>query len=157
MTALTWQVIIWLASLEWKYQLFRENFHWILFPLGRIGGLTKQAPMLTNPDHWKWHIEGSVQDCSSCIVNALELLQSCTRPSLCSTNPYLKAGLVKIQRIPRIYAQFALNCGLYVPVDFNRILQHYFLGAWANARLLQRQWHNLCKSANRSQESTKNW
>ena len=30
-----------------------------------------------------YNIDGSVQDCSSSIANALELLQSCTKPSIC--------------------------------------------------------------------------
>ena len=30
------------------------------------------------------HINGLVQDCSNSIANALELLQSCTKPSICS-------------------------------------------------------------------------
>ena len=29
------------------------------------------------------HIEGLAQDCSNSIANALELLQSCTKPSIC--------------------------------------------------------------------------
>ena len=29
------------------------------------------------------HIDGSVQDCSNSIANAMELLQSCTNPSIC--------------------------------------------------------------------------
>ena len=32
----------------------------------------------------KDYIDGLVQDCSNSIANALELLQSCTEPSLCS-------------------------------------------------------------------------
>ena len=35
--------------------------------------------------HWviEWHdINGLVQDCSNSIANALELLQSCTKPSI---------------------------------------------------------------------------
>ena len=31
------------------------------------------------------HIKGLVQDCSNSIANALELLQSCTKPSICDT------------------------------------------------------------------------
>ena len=35
-------------------------------------------------DLMKWlYIDGSVQDCSNSIANALELLQSCTKPSIC--------------------------------------------------------------------------
>ena len=30
-----------------------------------------------------YHIDGLVQDCSNSIANALELLQSCTKPSMC--------------------------------------------------------------------------
>ena len=35
---------------------------------------------LTSPAQ---HIDGSVQDCSNSIANALELLQSCGKPSIC--------------------------------------------------------------------------
>ena len=30
------------------------------------------------------HIDGLVQDCSNSIANAMELLQSCTKPSICA-------------------------------------------------------------------------
>ena len=40
-----------------------------------------------------FHIDGLVQDCSNFIVNALELLQSCTRPSIWCAG-YCKAGYV---------------------------------------------------------------
>ena len=30
----------------------------------------------------KYHFDGLVQDCSNSIANALELLQSCTKPSI---------------------------------------------------------------------------
>ena len=33
----------------------------------------------------KFDIDGFVQDCSNSIANALELLQSCVKPSICST------------------------------------------------------------------------
>ena len=33
------------------------------------------------------HIDGLVQDCSNSIADALELLQSCTKPSLCCYHP----------------------------------------------------------------------
>ena len=33
-----------------------------------------------------FNIDGLVQDCSNCIANALELLQSCTKPSICTLN-----------------------------------------------------------------------
>ena len=32
---------------------------------------------------------GLVQDCSNSIANALELLQSCTEPSMCCVNPWV--------------------------------------------------------------------
>ena len=34
------------------------------------------------PDSGRRHINGLVQDCSYSIANALELLQSCTKPSI---------------------------------------------------------------------------
>ena len=41
-----------------------------------------------------WHFDGSAQDCSNSIANALELLQSCTKPSICS---YQQNGLITSQ------------------------------------------------------------
>ena len=35
-----------------------------------------------------FYIDDLVQDCSNSIANTLELLQSCTKPSICG-NPYL--------------------------------------------------------------------
>ena len=35
---------------------------------------------------WYKHIDGLMQDCSNSIANALELLQSCAKPSICN-NP----------------------------------------------------------------------
>ena len=35
---------------------------------------------------YEYHINGSVQDCSNSIANALELLQSCTKPSILYIN-----------------------------------------------------------------------
>ena len=32
---------------------------------------------------YTWYIDGSVQDCSNSVANALELLQSCAKPSIC--------------------------------------------------------------------------
>ena len=37
-----------------------------------------------NCDLWAY-IDGLVQDCSISIANALELLQSCTKPSTCNS------------------------------------------------------------------------
>ena len=38
-------------------------------------------------DYSYWlHFEGLVQDCSNSIANALELLQSCTKPLICYSN-----------------------------------------------------------------------
>ena len=37
---------------------------------------------LTEVRHVITHIDGFVQDCSNSIANALELLQSCTKPSM---------------------------------------------------------------------------
>ena len=48
------------------------------------------------------HIDDLVQDCSNSIANALELLQSCTKPSMCQLGMYLirltlrKAGYMHI-------------------------------------------------------------
>ena len=36
--------------------------------------------------NWEHHIDGLVQDCNNFIANALELLQSCTKPLICSVS-----------------------------------------------------------------------
>ena len=41
-----------------------------------------------------YHIDGLVQDSSISIANALEILQSCTKSSICSTGRYTTAFLV---------------------------------------------------------------
>ena len=41
-------------------------------------------------------IGGLVQDCSNSIANALELLQSCTKPSICADD--IDTGLVAFQQ-----------------------------------------------------------
>ena len=54
--------------------------------------LNKQSvelPMIWDAMTFMWHlcneyIDGLVQDCSNSIANALELLQSCTKPSTCT-------------------------------------------------------------------------
>ena len=48
----------------WKY--LKENY-WECYRLGIN----------------EWHIDGVVQDCSICCANAVEILQSCTKPSIC--------------------------------------------------------------------------
>ena len=42
----------------------------------------KHTLILVTQSHVKYHIDGLVQDCSNSIANALELLQSCTKPSI---------------------------------------------------------------------------
>ena len=47
------------------------------------------------------HLDGSVQDCSISIANALEILQSCTKPSISSTvTPALLALLLPAALVP---------------------------------------------------------
>ena len=47
------------------------------------------------------HIEGLAQDCNNSIANALELLQSCAKPSICCHTPF--TGLVSfLFQIPAV-------------------------------------------------------
>ena len=41
--------------------------------------------------HSKMYIDGLVQDCSISIANALEILQSCTKPSIGSVSHFVQA------------------------------------------------------------------
>ena len=43
--------------------------------------------MRSNPgDHGKHHMEGLAQDCSNSSALAMELLQSCAKPSICDSH-----------------------------------------------------------------------
>ena len=63
--------------------LFAYNFSQI-----RISGDRKSIDnvfsSVSNSNLGKIYINGSVQDCSNSSANALELLQSCAKPSICS-------------------------------------------------------------------------
>ena len=52
----------------------------IIFSILTADGL---APLGAR-DKIDWYFDGLVQDCSNSIANALELLQSCTKPSISS-------------------------------------------------------------------------
>ena len=43
---------------------------------------------MCQPVAWWCHMDGLVQDCSNSIANALELLQSCTKPSMWCPSPW---------------------------------------------------------------------
>ena len=49
--------------------------------------LYKQDGNTLNRDTQTLDIDGFVQDCSISIANTLEILQSCTKPSICSNQP----------------------------------------------------------------------
>ena len=94
--------------------------------------------------HWSHHtsvqLDGSVQDCSNSIANALELQQSCAKPSSsCSGVCY---------------------CGL-AHVDYTHILQDYSTGIGAGNMWLmvapvpvKQPWRTW---VSKSQDSTGNW
>ena len=44
----------------------------------------------------KGYVDGLVQDCSNSITNALELLQSCTKPSMLCVHRYILSKIVHI-------------------------------------------------------------
>ena len=44
----------------------------------------------------QYHIDGLVQDCSNSIANTLELLQSCTKPSICLSMSWLLYTLYRV-------------------------------------------------------------
>ena len=64
-------------------------FEWSAFYLDVLG--TKQSIKRKPRKCWSLHIDGSVQDCSNSIASALELLQSCTNPSIYSNVPMIVA------------------------------------------------------------------
>ena len=55
------------------------------------------------------HIDGLVQDCSNSIVSALDLLQSCTKPSICGLNLQDERGW-DVSHIHIGYSFILLSC-----------------------------------------------
>ena len=54
----------------------------LLFIFSKLQVLVELNIVLCQISHKLWYIFGLVQDCSNSIANALELLQSCTKPSI---------------------------------------------------------------------------
>ena len=79
---------------------------------------------------WKCHLDGSKQDCSISSANALEILQSCTKPSNCLLERK-KGNLVRC---------------LFVPWHVSRVTLDQFTITRADARLVASQWETLLQS-----------
>ena len=71
------------------------------------------------------HIDGSVQDCSISIANALEILQSCTNPSICKY--FLR---MHITSIPLLCAQISYKFLSVVAPFIGLFLQLYDWNKW---------------------------
>ena len=54
----------------------------IVFPWIKIDTMYWAVIVLDTPKPGEHHIDGLVQDCSNSIANAMELLQSCNKPSI---------------------------------------------------------------------------
>ena len=69
-------VLLWLVSVDFTHTLQGDRGNCII------------ASLSVKP-HWRTrlNIDGFVQDCSISIANALEILQSCTKPSIYHTIP----------------------------------------------------------------------
>ena len=65
---------------------------WGPFTSSRPNGVTVESTFWNMDKSKGEYIDGLVQDCSNSIANALELLQSCTKPSICPFNWNLKAS-----------------------------------------------------------------
>ena len=60
----------------------------------------KRIHAAVSPKKFQTYIAGLVQDCSNSIANALELLQSCTKPSICVGNyTWAKGSSFKLKGI----------------------------------------------------------
>ena len=60
--------------------------------------------------HVKCYLIGLVQDCSNSIANALELLQSCTKPSICSMSAIISSlNVLNIKKKISFAHDLALN------------------------------------------------
>ena len=70
-------------------QIYLNLFHWVpLITRDRWFGPNKwQAITWACGDSSLRHIDGLVQDCRNSSALAVELLQSCTKPSICVTRP----------------------------------------------------------------------
>ena len=63
--------------------VWHQAITWTSADLWSVGTLTPNCCEIVI----KIHIDGLLQDCSNSIANALELLQSCTKPSMCTYIP----------------------------------------------------------------------
>ena len=77
------------------------------------------------------YIDGLVQDCSNAIANALELLQSCTKPSKATFRYQLECKASRYQEslfddINMIYISQIVNCG--APIYLHHIVNIYHMG-----------------------------
>ena len=76
-------------------------------------------PMCTYSHAWNWnlwiltyHLDGLMQDCSNSIANALELLQSCTKPSISTFNFTTVWGMLDTTADIALWSWFLLlTCG----------------------------------------------
>ena len=86
------------------------SMSWLQFD----GKLFPVFPALIQTNH---HVDGLVQDCSNFIANALELLQSCTEPSMWS-NDVLVYCVIRHRWGHSCDVRAAWNLGLYSPCRF---------------------------------------
>ena len=77
-----WPSQRWLNPLMLKPEYSEPSGPWLVMPWLRT------SPRHHQPCYWVY-VDGLAQDCSNSSASALELLQSCTKPSIWSTCPFL--------------------------------------------------------------------
>ena len=65
---------------QWFYYLQNEFSYAGTFILNQGSGILAAYDTLMM--YWKWHVDGSLQDCDISWALAMEILQSCTKPSM---------------------------------------------------------------------------
>ena len=72
--------VIWCSKLRWIVRTFKKMF--LINIYCEIYDIGPYIIWKLSADTDRYHINGLVQDCSVLLANALEILQSCTKPRL---------------------------------------------------------------------------
>ena len=87
------------------------------------------------------HIYGLVQDCSTSIANVLEILQSCTKPSICNTCLF---SVLFILQFVLDFLSYHSYYGCFQNISLYKILQNCIITPCFVATLLMNHYLNQC-------------
>ena len=87
------------------------------------------------------HIYGLVQDCSISIANVLEILQSCTKPSICNTCLF---SVLFILQFVLDFLSYHSYYGCFQNISSYKILQNCIITPCFVATLLMNHYLNQC-------------